>query len=114
VSHHSRRNSARQRGSSARPGTVSCSMRRIARLSVANASISSARKGHGSPGPVIVSAVWRDAMASNVPPGATRLPMLMIAWRRGGLGSACTVMTSTTKSKARRHSGRGASTSAAT
>jgi hypothetical protein len=52
------------------------------------------------PGPVFASAVCRAAIASNVPPGATSRPTLTIAWRRGGSGNACTVMTSTTRSKA--------------
>jgi hypothetical protein len=45
------------------------------------------------------------AIASNVPPDATSRPTLTIVWRRGGSRSACTVMTSTTRPKARRHSG---------
>jgi len=72
--------------------------------SVAKASISSWCSGHGSPGPVLSSGVWRAAIASSVPPGATSRPTLTIAFRRGGSGSACTVKTSTTSSNARYHS----------
>ena len=108
-----RRNSASQRrpGGSC-PASATSSILTGARPVAVKASISARVMGHGGQGPASSSSARASAMTTSVPPGATMCPMLPIASRRGGSGSAWTVWLSTTRSNASRHPAGGASRSA--